>query len=71
MCSILIVSLLLKLILFRENQRRQNLTSENHQQELIQCGAQPCDSVSGEKDQILLPFTDLHVFQHPDFRYIT
>jgi len=51
MGSILIVSLILKFILIRENHRRDNLTLEEHQQELARCGTEPCDSVSNKKKQ--------------------
>jgi hypothetical protein len=50
MCSILIVSLILKFILWRENQRRDNLIpqeyEQEHEQELARCGTGSCDLVS-------------------------
>jgi hypothetical protein len=46
MCSILIVSLILKFILWRENQRRDNLIPQEYEQELARCGTGPCDLVS-------------------------
>jgi hypothetical protein len=49
MSSILIVSLILKFILWRENQRRDNLSLSEYEQELARCGTEPCDSVSRKK----------------------
>ena len=60
MGSILIVSLILKFILSRENQRRDHLTLEEYQQELARYGTEPCDSVSGRKDLMLSLF--MHCF---------
>jgi hypothetical protein len=62
MCSILIASLVLKLILFRENQRRENLTLKDHQEEIMRCGTEPCDSVSEKKEQISLLFINFYFF---------
>ncbi|CAF1127185.1 unnamed protein product [Didymodactylos carnosus] len=44
MCSILIVSLILKFSLLRGNRRRENLPSEEHKQEIERCAQEPCDS---------------------------
>ncbi|CAF0831865.1 unnamed protein product [Adineta steineri] len=44
MCSILMVSLILKLLLSNENRRRDNLAREEYEQEVRQCGAEPSDS---------------------------